>query len=124
MAVNYIAAKNIYPGFGGETVGNIATGGIGKTSEDITSLDQDVEQALSIGGSASPLMGMFAFGVLIVGLMLLARHLGEEKEFSNLKLSFYNIVMTSLVAVAGIPLWKYIFTKVKVPGVSTWVLSV
>lgn len=67
MSVNYIAAKNIYPGFGGETVGNIATGGIGKTSEDITSLTNDeVDRALAIGGTGNPLMGLFAFGVLVM----------------------------------------------------------
>jgi hypothetical protein len=56
--------------------------------------------------------------------MWVAHRFGEAGEFSNIKASAYNVLLISLVAVAGIPVWKFMFTRFRVPGVSEWVLSV
>lgn len=125
--VNMLYARQIYPTLGGETAGDLATGPFAPRAEAQTAATTghpDVDAALTIGGQASPLMGLVVFGGMVVGIMLLAQHLGEGEEFRNVKATAYNALVISLLAVAGIPVWKFVFTRVKVPGVSTWVLSV
>ena len=126
MAINYLSLRNIYPTAPGDTLGNYVTvADPDDTAESVTTRsNEEVEQALTIGGQANPLTGMLVFGALVVVLMLIAQRMGDADEFRNLRLSAYNVLITSLIAVAGIPVWKTVFTKVKVPGVSTWVLSV
>ena len=128
MAIDYLSLRNIYPTAQRETVANVATGPGAITAEAITTVpaaaEGEVGQALLIGGQANPLVGLAVFAGMVIMAMLIGQHLGDAEEFRNLRLSAYNVVVTSLIAVAGIPLWKAIFTRVKLPGVSTWVLSV
>lgn len=131
LDVNTINQRNLYPAALGVTTGQSAgannqsaipatgvanaTGG-GESSE--------VAKAISIGGQASPVIGALVFIALIVGLSFLAKHVGEETEFRNIRVSPFNILIVSLAAIIGVPVWKYAFTKLPIPGVSTWVQSV
>lgn len=122
--VNMLYGRQIYPTLGGETAGDLATGPFAPRAEAQARQATEVDAALTIGGQTNPLMGLAVFGALVVGVMLLAQHLGEGEDFRNIRASAYNVLVISLVAVAGIPVWKFLFTRVKVPGVSAWVLSV
>ena len=64
---------------------------------------------------------MFA---LLIGLMLLARFLGKGEGFSNLKLSAYNLLVISWVAILGIAFYKAVFARINVPFVSPLVAGV
>lgn len=125
MAVNTVPAANVYPGAGGPTLGNMyqVMPNVNAEEYSINPNDMHVQEALQIGGQASPLMGLVVFVLMIVALTYIFGRYGGEGAFSNIKGSAYNVLLISLVAVAGIPVWKYAFTRIKVPGVSTWVLS-
>lgn len=124
--INYTPARNLYPTEGGgESLGQMATGDFGPTPGQIEAgTAPDVNAALEIGGQASPLIGLLVFAALAAAIMFAAQRVGDAGAFSNIKASAYNVLFISLVAVAGIPIWKFAFTRVPVPGVSTWVHTV
>ncbi len=122
--INTIGSGSVYPLYGPQTDFGFSDGAAPSDSVNGGPGDQEVAQAVSIGGTASPGIGLLVFGGLAVGVMAIAHHVGNDGEFANIKLTALNILVISLVAVAGIPVWKALFTKLKVPGVSTWVLSV
>jgi hypothetical protein len=118
--VNVMYGRQIYPTLGGETAADLATGPWGAA----LSRPTQAEEAARVGAQGHPLAGLVVFGVLVAAIMYLAQHLGEPEEFRNIRASAYNVLLISLIAVAGIPVWKFLFTRVQVPGVSAWVLSV
>jgi hypothetical protein len=130
LDVNSINLRNMYPAARGVTTGQ--SGGAnnqtaipqvaGATSS--ASDSGDVAKSLSIGGQASPAIGALVFIALIVGLGFAAQRFGTVDEFKNIRVTPFNVLIISLAAVIGIPVWKYAFTKLPVPAVSTWVHSV
>lgn len=127
MAINYLPVRNVYPTTGRETLGQMVTGfAPGPGPEAIaTGAGAEVEEALAVGGQANPLMGALVFLALIVATMWIAARVGAaDQQFANIKATAYNALIISWIAVLGIPIWKYLFTRWKVPGVSAWVHSV
>src|SRR3954471_19031785 len=123
LDVNTVNQRNLYPAALGVTLGQ--QGGAGNQSmaaavANATATPNDsseVSKSIAIGGQASPAIGALVFIGLIVGLAFLARRIGEETEFRNIRVSPFNILIVSLASIIGIPVWKYAFTKMPVPGV-------
>jgi hypothetical protein len=127
MAINYLPSRNIYPTSGRQSLGQVATGfDPGPNPETLaTGGGGEVEAALTVGGQATPLVGFGVFLILVVATMFLAQKAGAgDGQFANIKATAYNAVIVGWLAILTIPLWKFLFTKLKVPGVSTWVHSV
>lgn len=125
--INYTPVQNIYPGLGQETLGQMATGldpGPSPAAVEAGTMNGDVARALTIGGQANPIVGFLLFGLLATGLMLLTRTMTPEEKPGSIKASAINALIISLWAVAGIPVWKYLFTRFPVPGLSAWVHAV
>lgn len=123
--IDVIPGRNVYPTFGGPSLGDIATGdSIGPFPAEIETGQAEVDAALAVGGQASPLMGALVFLLLIVATMWVMHRFGRDGEFANIKASAYNALIISWIAILGIPIWKALFTRVKVPGISTWVHAV
>lgn len=137
-SVNGVPARNVYPGSRGSSLGNRGSGsgdystnwaknalegGI-RDSTDTPMGNSEVEQAFQVGASGNPLMWLLALAALLWLLMWGARKLGTDSDFSNIKMTFYNVLTVSLMAIIGIPIFKAVFTKFKVPGLSAVVLSV
>lgn len=132
LDVNTINLRNAYPTAVGHTVGvagsannqTAASQGAAPSSEMMSNADHpEVARSLSIGGQANPVLGGLVFLALIVGLSLLAKRVGTADDFRNIRVSPYNVLIVSMAAIIGMPVWKYIFTKFPIPGVSTWVAS-
>ncbi len=123
MAIDVMYARQLYPTLGGETAADVATGplGIGVSVRQTARTAQETAPAVPLG---NPLAGLVVFGALVVAIMLVAQRYGEAGEFANLRASAYNVLLVSLIAVAGIPVWKFLLARFRVPGVSEWVLSV
>jgi hypothetical protein len=76
-------------------------------------------------GTARPLTWWIVLALLLVGLMYFSQRFGSEKEeFKNLKLSAYNIIVITLAAMVGFGVFKTVFGKFQVAGLSDYVLSV
>jgi hypothetical protein len=56
--------------------------------------------------SGNLFVGLAVFIVLLLAIMFTAHRVGDEGEFSNIKATAYNCLLISLVALAGIPIWK------------------
>jgi hypothetical protein len=129
MAVDYLPIRNVYPTMGARSLGDIATGEtLGPPPEAVAAAgaaEAQVTQALAIGQRMSPAVGFLVFVVVAVGAAILAQRIATDTERAGLiRASAVNALTVSALAVAGIPIWKWVFTKLPVPGVSTWVLSV
>lgn len=129
LDVNTVNQRNLYPAAMGVTVGQSA----GANNQNVSNMNGvtpsagdsgEVANAVSIGGQASPAIGALVFIAMIVALSFISKRVGGETGFSNIRVSPFNILIVSLAAVIGIPVWKYAFTKLPIPGVSTWVHGV
>lgn len=79
---------------------------------------------MGLGGQSAPLAGLAVFVVLLFVLMFTASKIGDQAEFKNIKASFYNVLVITLAVIIGVPLFKFAFARVQVPGVSAWVASI
>lgn len=122
---NTFRARNIYPSATGRTESQIATGpgGFAVNTAAVPSEASEVDQATAVGLSGNVAIAGLVLFALLFGLMFLAKRLGTDDDFKSLKPSLYNVVTIGLAAAVGLPIWKFLFTKLKVPGVSAWVLA-
>ena len=81
----------------------------------------EVDEALRVGGQASPFIGALVFLILLAVTMWVMHRFGKDGEFANIKATAYNALVVGWLAVLSIPVYKFLFTKVKLPGVSSWV---
>lgn len=75
----------------------------------------------TIGNQKNVLLAGVMFFALLIVLMFTAKHLGEDGEFKNIKVSFYNALIITLAVVVVLPPLKFVASKVPIPGVSAWV---
>lgn len=133
LDVNTVNLRNIYGTALGNTTGQVGTsanqtampvtGGMNAGAVPTNQGDAAQSQALTVGGQANPVIGAVVFLALIVGLGFLAKRIGSVDDFKNIKVSPFNVLIISLAAIIGMPIWKWTFTRFPVPGVSTWVAS-
>lgn len=115
MAVNVVYGRNIYPSLGGESVADLATGPWGVVAATPARQEAQQAQAAVTVGGLTPLTGLLVFGALVVVVMLLAQRVGEPEEFRNLRASAYNVLLISLIALAGLPVLKTVIQLLPVP---------
>lgn len=133
LDVNTVNLRNMYPTAIGQTVSQSGTSanqspspaGVAANGQAASNAGAatPVDVAASIGGQGSAIVGGLVFLGLLVGLMFFARRVGEGEGFSNIKLSAFNVLVISLAALVGLPVWKYVFTRFPVPALSTWALA-
>lgn len=134
LDVNTVNLRNVYGTALGQTTGQSGSannqtamqgsGGMASANNVPAVTDSpEVSRSLAIGGQANPVIGGVVFLALIVGLAFIAKRVGTADEFRNIRTSPYNVLLISMAAIIGMPIWKYVFTRFPVPGVSTWVAS-
>jgi hypothetical protein len=127
LDVNSVNLRNAYPTALGHTIGQAGSANnqsaIPTVNNNPTNADVATHAALTVGGQANPVIGGIVFLALIVGLSLVAKRVGSVDEFKNIRVSPYNVLIVSMAAIIGMPVWKYLFTRFPIPGVSTWVAS-
>lgn len=116
----------------GATLGNYASatsmygprGTTASSPDEIAPVAADeISQAAEMGKRGNPIIALLALGVM-VGLLMWGSHkLGTDEDFKNIRLSSFNILTIGWVAIIGLTVWKFVFTKIKVPGLSTIVLA-
>jgi hypothetical protein len=76
------------------------------------------------GGPAdNAVVAWVAVAVLLIGLKFAAEHGTEEKEFSSVRIGFWNFVAITIVAILGINAAKWFAGTWQIPGISTLVLA-
>jgi hypothetical protein len=78
----------------------------------------------TIGGTSSFLVAGAVFVGLLFVMMFAGHALDGEENFKNIKVSAYNVLLISLAAVVGIPVFKFLFSKVPIAPLRTWVAAV
>jgi hypothetical protein len=129
LGVNAIPLRSLMPRASGLSLSNEGSSASPPTS--VTSpqaqrmaASSEAAQAAQVGAQGSPIIALVVMAILLFGLMFVAKRFGSEgSTFSSIKLSVYNILVISLAAIIGINFFKLVFTKFKVPGVSTMVLA-
>lgn len=121
---NSISVRNVYPTASAPTSGQRASAmtpfatGAGMEGVDEVS---DVQANPGGGVFGKPLAWWGILVVLLVALMWTAKRAGQGGEFSNIKLSVYNILTIALAAAVGFGFLKVVFSRFNVPGLSTYV---
>lgn len=77
----------------------------------------------TLGGSSSMLVAGATFVGLLFVLMFVGHQLDGKEEFKNIRVSFYNVILISLAAVVGLPLLKFLFSKVPIVALKNWVMA-
>lgn len=141
---NQVDARGIYPEAGGSTTGTRGSALTPYTAggfKDMGSFDNSLAGRGSSAASADPQTGSppatsggvvgkpltwwLVLVLLLVGLMFTAQRLhSEEGEFRTVKLSLYNILVITLSALIGFGVFKAIFGRFNVPGLSPYIAAV
>lgn len=120
---NEISGGAVYPQ-GGSTIGTLGGDNTPRTFQGQASTTPAAQ-----GYTGNPIVGLVVFIVLVALLMFTAQKMGSDGDFKNIKASFYNVLLISLVAVIGIPVWKMAFSALAgtgMPGadhVREWTLA-
>lgn len=128
---NEVTVRSVYGNATGSTLGQVASAmsaaSLGGTySQSPTSADVPTQGAAAPSGGpmGSPVVWLVILALLLVGFRFLAGKGGEGAQFANLKVTIWNVVLISLVAIVGIVFFKIVFSKVNVPGLSPLVQAV
>ncbi len=126
--VNVIKAQNVYPSYPGSgSLGQDATmpypQAVTGNGESTDGGSNPAVNAAMVGATGQPLTWWVALAAILVALMYFSTKY-DDGDYANLKASAYNIFTVTLAAIVGISLFKLLFTKFPVPGLSTIVLSV
>lgn len=128
---NDVHVNNVYPtysSFSG-SVGNFATNPETPMDGNVLYMNKgqsDTENAVASGFGGSPAVSWLSLAFLLVVLMFFAQRYDGGGNYSNLKLSAYNIFTVSLASIIGISLFKVASTKFPRPlaGVATVIQAV
>lgn len=135
---NTAFVRQVYPEAGGATVGTAASpltpyvagraSGFQPRNTQVSDSGRGTSAAAGApagGYVGHPLTWWFVLAILLVALMWFAERFGSEKEaFKNLRLSAYNIVVITLAAIVGLGVFKTVFGRFTVPGLSDFIAAV
>ena len=108
-------AKSLYPGAGGDTAGTRPN-----TSAE-EAMQPSVEGAVQTTGNPLVFWGILVG--LLIGLMFLGQKVGGVEPFSNIKMTFYNVVIITLCAIIGLSALKALALKFKLFGFNQIILG-
>jgi hypothetical protein len=126
---NSMGLRNIYPTAPGLTDAAAATGGgmvampMGAAAG-AAAPTTEAEMAAAVGALGKPISWWFVLLAAIFGSGYLVKRYAGGADFANIKITPFNCFMIGWIALLGIAFWKVVFTRVKVPGLSSLVLSV
>lgn len=126
---NSTAVKNVYPTANGPTTGvraSAATPYAAALTSQTSQAGTDSDGAIVTKGAflGQPFTWWGLLFAMLLGLMFVARKLGSDDEFRNIRLSAYNVIVISLAAIVGIAFFKVVFSRFRVPGLSDVVAAV
>jgi hypothetical protein len=98
-----IGAGAVYPTQGPSTAA-LATGDAYPAVSD--AVPMIAGPAASSGYGGNPIVGFFTFIVFVILIMVIARKLGSEEGYANIRGSLHDVLFIGLVAAAGIPAIK------------------
>ena len=122
--INFYTLRDIYPTAVGPSTSEIAGSKVtGNGQPKPTSDAEKVAETTTYQPASNVFVGGAVFLTLLVLLMFVANRLGEESEFSNIKLSAYNVLIISLAATVGQPVWKYLGFRSGIKPIADWALA-
>lgn len=120
---NTVSARNVYSTNRASTIGQRASA-MSSAAYATGAYSQATGQGGAPGPAASggvfskPLTWLAVVVAVVFALHWIARKTGKEGEFANVRLTAYNVLQVSLMAVVGIVFLKWIFNRVQVPGLT------
>lgn len=137
LASNDVPARTVYPTAGGGSLGSRSTAaspydvtggasqGASMNAGENASTTGENADALAGGGIlGQPLSWWVLLIIMLYGVRFIGTKIGSGEEFKNLRVSVFNIVTVSLMAIVGIGFMKVLFNRFKVPGLTAFVNAV
>ncbi len=133
VEINTVATGNLYREYSGVTLGvqgtatssygaALDTGGAAMGPANTGSAELDY--AAAVGATGRPMNWWILMFVLLLALMYGSRKLGTDSDFSNIKLSAYNVLTIGLASIIGISFFKMLAVRVPIPGLTPLILAV
>lgn len=117
--------RNVVASAGGGTLGTASGGDSLTTTAPVGQGSVAGTSPATTGGIiGQPLTWWATLIVVFIVLGMIAKKAGNESEFTNIRVSAYNILQVTLMAIIGIAGLKVVFTRFRVPGISTLVQAV
>lgn len=130
LNINGTTVRDVYPNAPGATTASLAAAQTVDSNQgsDMPSAEAGaVRPALNAmagrGIMGQPLTWWAIIAAMLFALMYAAKRTGQASEFGNIKLSAYNILTITMAAMIGMALFKVLFTRVRVPGLSDFVMA-
>jgi|ERR1035437_604288 hypothetical protein len=126
--INIIPGGNVYPWMSGGSSASLGSRASAISNAPGSPVNEDKAEAPgatsdTLGGSSSMLVAGATFVGLLFVLMFVGHQLDGKEEFKNIRVSFYNVILISLAAVVGLPLLKFLFSKVPIVALKNWVMA-
>lgn len=124
-----VPIRNMSPYAGGQTLSQQASSTNPSIAFNTAKQTRTVEEnnpvvnASEVGKKGSPFIVWMVLAILLVAGGLFAQGFGDKSEFGDVRLSFYNVVMITLVAIVGLSGAKFLVTRFPIPGLSSVVLA-
>ena len=123
MDNNIVPLRNVYPGGGGATLATIGNPSspdsamYSPTSTGGSTISTGTVQPADTSAGGHPLTWWVGLAVVVGLIFYLARKNGTEAEFSNIRISTFNVAQITFIAILGLTLSKILAVKIKgVPG--------
>ena len=120
---NVSTVRGVYGGAPGATV---AQNGSAMTPNTLSGTFSEAPNASPEAGASAPSGGTFSspvvwlviLALLLVGFRFLASKGGEGANFANVRVTIWNVILITLIAVVGLATAKVVFAKVNIPGLT------
>lgn len=136
--IQSVGIRNVYPQSYGATLGQStsapspysgANAQNPKAAEgsNQANVSPEVQRAMATALLGKPLPFWLLLIVLTIALGWGVKKLpgvSEKEDFKDLRVSFYNILIVSFMAIIGITFWKIVFTRFPVPGLTSLVNAI
>ncbi len=125
--INVIPGGNVYPWLNSGSSSSLGDRSSAMSSFPGSPVKEDQTEAPGaaqpnmVGGAPSVLVAGLTFVALLVVVMFVGHQLDGHENFKNIKVSFYNVLVISIAAVVGLPLVKFLFSKVPISALRNWV---
>jgi len=130
-AINKSTARDLYPDAPGASTAQIGSAATPYTTDASTAAGGDPANTGAVPAGKGLLGQPLSWFAILLVLFLLLGWVGKkvggregEVGVHNLKLSGYNILFITLAAIIGLGAMKVVLTRIRVPGLSTFVQSV
>jgi hypothetical protein len=127
---NNVQARSLYPAARGNSTAAVASAATAPAPNDNApgtmkpGAQSQVDMAFITSARGRPIVALFILILLLVTLKFVGQHVAKPDDgLGGIKVTFYNVMVISLAAVIGIPVYKLLASFKPIPGLTAWIFA-